>query len=302
MGARRIVVTGCTGLLGANVCLSLRDRWDVVGTSRNCFSMPDVHWAQVDCCDIEAMAPLLDGAYAVVHCAAMTNVDACEADPEKATRVNRDCAVALARRASDVGARFVFISTDAVFSGNLAGSRSEEDPVDPINVYGKTKVLAEQDILGIPGALIIRMNMYGFNYLEKKSLAEWVADSLEKGEGIGMFDDVVFSAMPADSIASWIEDSLNKGLEGLYHLACSDSMSKFDFGCALAQALELPELIRRTSVDDFSFIAKRSKNMALDPSRIERDLGRQAPTMAEGIALFAEQRRSGYVNRLRGLQ
>lgn len=297
----KILVTGCTGLLGANVCHTLRTEHSIVGLSRAPFSMQGVEYIRCDFTDSKAMTAVLETSHfdAVIHCAAMTNVDECERNPTAAMDVNCNAAVALGDLANSTGAKFVFISSDAVFSGDGNRPYSENDPIGPQNVYGESKAKAEEMLALLENVAVVRTNMYGFNWLPKNSFSEWIVNSLNDGATLRMFTDVQFSALLVNDLAVLLEEIIKKDLTGVLHVASADSMSKYEFGRALADALGIQANIIPVSVDDFSFEAKRSHNMALDSSCVARQLGHELPTMAQGIDRCVELYKSDFQGKLR---
>jgi dTDP-4-dehydrorhamnose reductase len=131
---RRVVVTGAGGLLGASVAKRFDD---VVAFDH----------ASLDITDADAVHAAIERAQpaVVVHCAAMTNVDACEEHPDEAFRVNSDGSHNVASAASHVGASIVAVSTDYVFDG-AQGPYAEDAETDPIQVYGESKLAGEHAV------------------------------------------------------------------------------------------------------------------------------------------------------------
>lgn len=297
-----ILVTGCTGLLGSNLCYHLKDEYRVVGISRNPLNMSGIEWISGDISDSDFGESIIANNEfdVVIHCAALTDVDRCEEAPDLAMQLNRDASICLARAAASNEAKFVFISTDAVFSGNKCSPYTEVDPVDPINVYGLSKAQAEEAILLLDDVLVLRTNMYGFNYLNKTSFSEWILSALRREEKLRMFDDVRFSALLVNDLVKGIKKSVEADLNGIYHLASRDSMTKYEFGIALAQAADIQGEIKSVSVDDMSFSAQRSKNMALDSTKLSSILGVTMPSMQEGIARYVALEQEGYPAILKG--
>ena len=108
--------------------------------------------AELDVTDRRAVAETLDGADLVVHCAAMTDVDGCERDPDRADEVN-------ARGSEHVAAsarRVIMLSTDYVFDGSEAGEYTEDAQVSPINAYGRSKLGGERAVLAAGQNLVVR--------------------------------------------------------------------------------------------------------------------------------------------------
>jgi dTDP-4-dehydrorhamnose reductase len=110
----------------------------------------------LDVTDARAALSALDGADAVLHLAAFTNVDACEEEPERAFEVNARGTAIVAAAAAATGARVVYVSTDYVFDGRKDGAYEEDDAVNPLNVYGRSKLEGERAVLATDGNLVVR--------------------------------------------------------------------------------------------------------------------------------------------------
>src|SRR5579863_1102923 len=162
-----ILVTGASGLLGAAVLLQARE-WgrQVAGISKqHVLRVPGIDVYPVDLGEpaatrkiVETLRPTL-----VIHCAAATNVDWCEEHPEQTHRLNVCVSSFLAELAREMGAAFLFVSTDSVFDGKK-GNYSEDDPPGPLNIYAKSKLAAEKEVLRTHhSALVVRVNIYGWN-------------------------------------------------------------------------------------------------------------------------------------------
>src|SRR5262249_12593143 len=161
-----ILVTGAGGLLGANLVAELvRRGLNVTGTSARW--LPRFGGAGLVFCDLtssEACRSLIENCRpaTIIHCAALTNVDACEADPEGAWRLNVETSKYLAMLAVEQRAQFVHISTDSVFDGER-GCYAEEDAAGPLNTYARTKLQGEIAVQkASPGSLVLRTNIYGW--------------------------------------------------------------------------------------------------------------------------------------------
>jgi dTDP-4-dehydrorhamnose reductase len=143
----RVLITGATGLLGAEIVRQCRAAgWDTLGTART--PPPDSNYAPMDITDPDMVRAAFDAfrPEVVVHCAAMTHVDACENDPQEAYRVNTFGAEVIAAHCQRVGAACVYISTDYVFDGAKGAPYHEYDAPNPLSVYGRSKYLGEQAV------------------------------------------------------------------------------------------------------------------------------------------------------------
>lgn len=299
----RILVTGARGLLGSNLILQSSEAHQVVAASRSGgISLPGVVSHVADLTDRAAARRLVEAASPewIVHCAAATDVDACETDPDGALRVNRDAARNVAEAASR--SRLAYISTDCVFDGER-GDYAEANNPSPISVYGETKLAGEQAVVAVhPDALVIRTNLYGWNALPKQSLAEWFLARAEAGVRSPGWSDVRSTPILVNDLAEIILQLLASGKTGVYHVGGRTCVTKLDFGRRVATTFGLdPDSIEPSRLDDARLTARRGRNLCLRGDRLERDLEIRLPDVDHGLARFRQLREVGWVDRLRGL-
>lgn len=299
----RILITGASGLLGANLALQAAPQFEVVGVvnERRLHNAP-FETVRVDLLDFDAIPGLFEKAKPdwVINCAAIANLDDAEKRPELAQRLNAELPGRLAAEAAKRNLRFLQVSTDAVFDGSK-GDYDEEDAPAPLSVYARTKRIAELAVKAAhPHVLIIRPNFFGWSIGGNRSLAEVFYNNLSQGQTMKGFTDRIFCPLLVTDLAEIILELLTKNLRGLYHAVSSDSMSKYDFGVAVAKRFGLDaNLIEPTVTAETG--APRSMNLSLRNSRLAKTLGRRLPTIAEGIERLFEQDRSGYRAALRAL-
>ncbi len=223
----------------------------------------------------------------VIHCAADTNLEDLEHNPVRATLANKTMAAQLARQAASIGSRFLHVSTDAVFDGR-ADRYSEADPPRPLNTYAWSKLEGEFAVLDEhPGAAVIRMSMFGWSPGRPKSLAEWFYSQLRAGEPCLGFSDIKFSPVYAPAILEIFLRVLEADLSGLYHLPGDECISKFDFGCRLAEMFGFSQaLIESGTSDQMTWAAERPRRTCLDGSKIKQALGIELPSLEQGLARF----------------
>lgn len=299
-----IVVTGASGLLGANLALAACERgYETVGLyHRHPVRLAGVRCLSIDLSDRLAVMNLLQSLHPrwIVHCAALTNVDWCEDHSEEAFRDNAHAPGEMASLARELDARFVYISTDAVFDGQFGGY-SEDDTPRPINVYAQSKLAGEQAVAQAhPDSLIVRTNLFGWNVQDKASLGEWVLTRLKAGSPVPAFDDVEFAPLLANDLGEIVLDLLHRGARGLFHAGASDAVSKYDFALAIAREFGLStSSIQRTHIADAALRAPRPQKTWLRADKLEQALDRRMPTVAQAIARFHELQTNGFVKKLK---
>jgi len=298
-----LVVTGASGLLGASMVTLARDLGcEVVGIChRNLLRIPGVRICEMNLADRQAMRTLLASLRPkiVIHCAAITNVDWCERHPDETEQVNVRVSSALAELAQELDAAFLYVSTDSVFDGKR-GNYSENEQPAPLSVYAKSKWRGEQEVLCRHSSpLIVRVNIYGWNAQPKQSLAEWILDDVRAGKPVRGFADVYFCPMLANDVAEVLLAMLDRGLSGIYHVAGSERISKYDFATRAAETFSLAtHCVVPTSVVEARLRAPRPLDSSLNTGKVRAALGRPMPDVDTGLRRFRQLEESGYRNQL----
>jgi len=299
----RLLITGASGLLGANLVLAAHEDHEVIAVyHRHAIELEGVQSVSADLCQPGIAKELFERFQPdwIVHCAADTSIDELEGDPERAFRVNRDMAANVAEAAHEIGAKMVHISTDAVFDGR-EGPYREGDPTEPVNVYGKSKLAGEQTVRALcPEALIIRTNTFGWNAQPKTSLAEWFINNLLQGIPCKGFVDVYFNPLLVNHLWVIIKSLLKSNLWDVFHVGSDQCISKFEFGVRLAESFDLnKELISAVEIETGSLRAPRPKNTCLDCSKIRKVVNVELLDIESNISFFHELEQSGYVEEIR---
>ncbi len=300
----KLLITGASGLLGLNLAVeAARAGHAVTGiTGRRRVAWPGVDMQSVDLLDAAARAEIWQHARPewIVHCAALADLDACEKDPARAQAMNADLPGALAAEAAAHGARFIHISTDAVFDGER-GDYTEEDAPNPLSVYAQSKLAGEQAVAAAnPAASIARVNLFGWSMSGSRSLGEFFVNGLRAGAPLKGFTDVFFCPLLVNDIAGVLFDMLDRDLHGLYHVVSRDSMSKYAFGVRIAELFgHDPAAIAPISVNDAGLAARRSPLLTLKTDKLAAALGRPLPDLPSALARFHALDQQGYPAQLR---
>ena len=213
----------------------------------------------------------------IINLAALTNVDFCESNPEIAKEVNTNGVQNLV----DVfSGKIIHLSTDYVFDG-LKGPYKEEDQINPISVYGKTKYDAEKIVLDKNNNLVLRANvlynMFGNN---KASFLNWVVNNLKNKNSIQVVNDQFNNPTWTESIAEILVNCLNKNMSGLYHWGDQDYLSRYDFAIKIAESYNLKsDLIKQISTSQLKQMAPRPLNGGLDQSKLKKYLNITPPSI-----------------------
>lgn len=281
-GSMRLLITGGSGLLGSKVAeLALQEGHDVFsGYARH---QPEHgKGIKLDLADSTSLARAVKDCRpgTIIHAAALTDVDICETNQDLAHRMNVSATKALAEEANDVGAHMVYISTDYVFDGSR-GMSKEEDATKPVNYYGYSKLLGEQYCDAVARTCVI----YGAKPASGKiNFALWIVENLRNGRTISIVADQYITPTLNTNLARMVLEITNRKLYGVYHLAGSTRISRFDFAVELAKTFGLDQdLIIKSEMKDMKWAARRPSDSSLDTSKAFRDLDEKPWSIEEAL-------------------
>lgn len=192
----------------------------------------------------------------VVNAAAMTDVDACEHDAERATRVNVDGPRAVARACAEAGARLVHVSTDLVFGGatprGVAGAPlgwRPDDPPAPVQVYGRTKLAGELAVADeLEDHVVVRVSVLAGRYAH--GFVGKVAARARAGQPLRVVDDQVASPTATCDLVPALLDLLVDGRTGVVHRAGGGHASRHALALAVVEELGLDVHVEPISSSD----------------------------------------------------
>lgn len=241
--------------------------------------------AALDIRDDAAVARALaaHGPAAVVNCAAVANVNRCDAEPDLAWQVNAEAPGRLAAACAARGMRFVHLSTDYVLTGpDRAGVRLDErTPADPRSTYARSKRGGELAALA-HGALVLRVQwVYG---VQGRGFFATALSRMRAGQPLSLVTDQVGTPTEVGWLAARILDAARGGPTGIFHLAPDGETSAEDWILTGARALGLPETgverIRRADLPG----AFRPARSCLDSRRFQAAWPAPWPTWSEALA------------------
>ncbi len=279
------LVTGASGFLGSNLGAFLEGKVHRVGVARNATSLPMFDESVQG--ELEDPATLIAAIHrlrpdVIVNTAAVASHEACERTPELARRINAVAPGSLSAAASTVGARFVQISTDAVFDGSR-GQYTETDTPNPFSAYGRTKLEGEALVLANSDALAVRTNFFGWSPTGRRSILEFFVNELSAGHKVRGFTDFVVTSGYVQVLCDALWRLVGAQSSGILHVTSSDALSKFEFGVAVADAFGLRSDLVTPVESDVQ--PPRNRDISLDVSKAEAILGTVLASQRAGIAL-----------------
>jgi dTDP-4-dehydrorhamnose reductase len=246
----KILITGANGLVGQALVDSLLplSEFEILATSASECKIRGLEADQYSIMDITSSSRVADvfnkfHPDAVIHCAAMTQVDPCELNPELCDKVNIDGTRVVARATEGIGARFIYLSTDFIFDG-LQGPYSEDDLPNPVSTYGWSKLQGEfiTQSLKIPWVIVRTSLIYGIiPAMNRSNLVTWVMGSLKNNQAIRVVDDQFRMPTLVGDLAEAIIRIIRDKKTGIYHLSGPEMTSVLDFALQTARFFHLDE-------------------------------------------------------------
>ncbi len=281
----KILVTGCNGQVGWELVRCLQPLGEVIAADRRQMDLSDLDGIKVS---LRNIAPDV-----IVNAAAYTAVDKAEDNEVEASLINGQAPGVLATEAKKMGSLLIHYSTDYVFDGKKFNPYTEEDISNPINAYGRSKLLGEEAVQTVDADYIILRTSWvyasrGANFLrtilrlaQEREVLSIVADQM---------GTPTWARLIAESTAHIIRQSQNERTNksfqsGLYHLTAAGESSWFDFAQAIVdQARYLPDLsltlndLRPISTQDYPTPAQRPMSSRLATAKLEKHFGLRMPS------------------------
>jgi dTDP-4-dehydrorhamnose reductase len=211
----------------------------------------------------------------IVNLAAMTAVDACESDKERAKAANADGAGHAAMVAKEFGANLLQVSTDYVFDGANHVPYKETDPTNPLSEYGRTKLMGEERVRGVlpeSRLLIVRgQSLYGN---APKSFPDAIVRMAREGRPVRVVTDQTVSPTWARDFAEGLDVLIRGDRRGLFHLSASGSCTWYEFARFVFEAWELdPRQLEPITTAQLGRPAPRPAWSVFDLSKYESAAG-----------------------------
>ena len=286
---KKILITGAFGQLGTSLCKVLSNE-SILAAGRVIISTKKYKCIELDITNQRKVAEIIRNYKPdiIIHLAAMTDVDGCEKTPEIAFDVN---VKATENLLTSFKGKFIYISTDYVFDGEK-GPYFEDDKVNPMSVYGKTKLYGENLVQQSDiDWVILRSNIiFSYNDRTKASFVNWVVDSLKKRQMITVVNDQWNNPTWTNDLAKVISKIIEKDINGLYHYGGRDYLNRLEFAKMIASTFGLDgSLIKPITTSELNWLAQRPLKSGLYTNKIELDLGIEALPIQKALDEMVSQ-------------
>lgn len=272
---KRVLVTGINGQLGYDVLKELNERgYTPVGVDRE----------NMDLTDLSNINNFIKSSRvdAVIHCAAYTAVDNAE-DNEKICEIINGLSVKeIANACKDLDIPLVYISTDYVFDGSKKGKYIETDKTNPINVYGKTKLMGEEFVKDILDKYFIVRISWVFGENGNNFINTMLRLSKEHKE-LNIINDQVGSPTYTKDLAPLLVDMIETNKYGTYNVTNEDFCSWYEFAKEIFKIKNIDIKVNPINTSEYKTKAKRPLNSKMSKEKLEQNGFKRLRTWQEAL-------------------
>jgi dTDP-4-dehydrorhamnose reductase len=260
---QKVLIVGSLGMLGHDLLKVFVKGYEVIGVDKDEI---DITRQGATLSMVKEMAPTV-----VINAAGFTDVDGCEKKMRKAFAVNGEGARNLAKGCRDIGAKLVYISTDYVFDGEKKTPYRENDPPNPLNIYGESKLMGEryvEDLLD--DFLIVRTQwLYGRH---GRNFVETILALAGERSQIEVVHDQEGSPTNTADLSKAIAALVRKDLKGTFHVSNRGHCSWYDFALESVRLVGVKDVeIVPVSSKDLNRPAKRPLYSVFNCQRLEKE-------------------------------
>jgi len=288
----KFLITGSAGLIGSQVIKDLVNLNHVV---YSCYhNEKPLHGIplQLDLTDQNKIIQILQeiNPDVIIHLAAMTNVDLCEAKQQLATLLNVNATETIAKQAAKQQIFFVYVSTDYVFDGKQ-GMKKENDVANPLGFYGQSKLKGEMVLNSLASSWCIARTSTPFGiHHKKKSFPLWIKKNLELKKEIPTLVDQFTSPTYVPNLSKMLIEIATRQITGIIHLAGATRISRYSLAELISNKLNLEKkLLIPTKIDEMNWIAQRPKDSSLDVSLATEILNEKPQTIQSSLDCLLDE-------------
>jgi dTDP-4-dehydrorhamnose reductase len=288
----KLLITGINGFVAGSVIAHALGKWEIhgIGRSESLTKVPGLFYHTLDLLDDQKVTDLFNQIRpdAVIHAAAIANIDTCQKNQEIAEWVNVGITKTIVRLCKENGAKMVFCSTDAVFDG-IKGDYCESDAPHAVNFYAETKIKGEQIVLSASDknvvarlALVMGLPVIG----QGNSFLADTIGKLKKGIPVPFPENETRTPIDVVTLGSALVELAGNQFGGIIHLSGCTKIKRYQMAMEIAKTLGYStDLILPVDSNAMEGRAPRSNDVSMDNSLAKQKLKTPMLTLSEGLAL-----------------
>ena len=290
----KLLIIGGSGLVGSTILKYKPVSWDTTATyNSNQQNIADTNLIKIDLLNdsnpilnlIEKIQPDF-----VVHTVAFPSVDFCEENHSLAEKLHVKKTQKIADICKNIDSKLLFLSTDAVFQGELNKKYSENDPTNPINYYGLTKLRAEKIILDSSKKNVVLRTAVVYGNHKKSRFTNWILDSLRQNKSVDPFIDQYNTPTLVNDLVKSIILIFEKNISGLFHATGPSCINRYEFAVKLAEKFDYDKsIIKPVTSKEKKQDAPRPNSTCLNSKKLESAIDFQFNDIENGISIILNE-------------
>jgi len=301
----KVLIIGGSGLVGSTLVNYMQDDYDIhITFNQNKNLLRNISETQIDLLkDRTTIIDLIKDLRPnfTVHTVALSSVDLCEKNTQLADHLHVEVTKDISKACKEVKSKLLFLSTDAVFDGELNKKYTEFDKPNPINYYGVTKLNAEKIILESSSDNVVLRTAVIYGWHKKSRFTNWILGSLMKNQQVDPFIDQYNTPTLVDDLAIAINNVLKMNISGLYHATGKTCLNRYDFALKIAEIFGFDKnLIKPVTSSEKKQNAPRPTSTCLDSTSLEKLINFDFCDIRKGLNFifkkFQENKNNSFLN------
>lgn len=276
----KYLITGGTGQLGYDIIKELINRNEKDYLAPSSKKMDITNQKQVEKIILNYKPDI------IFHCAAYTAVDKAEEDKENCYNINVNGTKNIVSVAEKINAKVVYISTDYVFDGTKEGIYEIDDKTNPINYYGYTKLMGEEEVKKLKDYLIVRISwVFGIN---GKNFIKTMLNLADTKDEISVVSDQIGSPTYTKDLSKLLLDMIKENKQGLYFATNEDFCSWYEFAEYIFKINNINIKLNKVLTKDYKTLAKRPLNSKLSKNKLDEEGLTRLPSWQDAASRFCK--------------
>ncbi len=289
---KKILILGGSGFVSTNLIKYLPENWKIFATyNSNIIKNKKIKSFKIDLLETpEKIIPIIQNIKPdyIVDTVAFPSVDFCEENHSIADKLHVDTTKIISKISNKINSKLLFLSTDAVFEGELNKKYLETNTPKPVNYYGFTKLKAEEIVLSTSKNNTVLRTSVIYGASTQSRFTNWILSYLREKRPVDPFVDQFNSPTLVDDLSQAIVKILKNDISGLFHATGPTCINKYDFALMLAKEFNLDSnLIKPVTASQKKQNAPRPISTCLDSSKLEEKINFSFKDLKTGISFIA---------------
>ena len=289
---KKILIIGGSGFVSTNLIKYLPENWEIFATyNSNIIKSEKIKSFKINLLETpEKIIPIIQNIKPdyIIDTVAFPSVDFCEENHAIADKLHIHATKIISKISNEINSKLLFLSTDAVFEGQLNKKYIETEITNPVNYYGFTKLKAEKIVLASSKNNVVLRTAVIYGVGIQSRFTNWILSYLRDKKPVDPFVDQFNSPTLVDDLSQVMLKILKNDISGLFHATGPTCVNRYDFAVMLAKEFNLDSnLVKPVTSSQKKQNAPRPISTCLDSSKLEEEINFTFRDLKTGISFIA---------------